>query len=55
MEIATITGHSISDVHSIVDKFYFNRDPAIEKSGIEKLLQTVLQIGLRLLEQVIAK
>ena len=48
MEIAAITGHAVSDVRSIMDKFYFNRDPAMAVSAVQKLekrtnLQTVLQ------------
>ncbi len=37
MEIATITGHAVSDVKSIIDKFYFNRDPAMAISAVRKL------------------
>jgi hypothetical protein len=29
MEIAAITGHAVGDVRSIMDKCYFNRDPAM--------------------------
>ena len=37
MEIATITGHSISDVKSIIDRFYFDRDPVMAVSAMRKL------------------
>jgi integrase len=36
-EIATITGHSLRDVHSILDAHYLNRDPALAESAIRKL------------------
>jgi integrase len=36
-EIATITGHSLRDVRSILDSHYLNRDPALGKSAIAKL------------------
>jgi integrase len=36
-EIATITGHSIKDVQSILDANYFHRDVALAESGIRKL------------------
>jgi integrase len=36
-EIATITGHSIRDVQSILDANYFHRDVALAESGIRKL------------------
>jgi hypothetical protein len=39
MEIATITGHSVSAVKSILDKFYLNRDPAMGVSAIKKFEQ----------------
>jgi integrase len=50
MEIATITGHAVSDVKSILDAFYLNRDPAMAINAIAKLeartkLQTALQTG----------
>ena len=37
MEIATITGHAVSDVRSIMDKCYFNRDPAMAIRAVQKL------------------
>jgi integrase len=37
MEIAAITGHAVSNVRSIMDKFYFNRDPAMAVSAVQKL------------------
>jgi integrase len=37
MEIAAIPGHAVSDVRSIMDKFYFNRDPAMAVSAVRKL------------------
>ncbi|MGU3496310.1 tyrosine-type recombinase/integrase [Xanthobacteraceae bacterium A53D] len=36
-EIATITGHSLRDVRSILDAHYLNRDPALAQSAIRKL------------------
>lgn len=36
-EIATITGHSLRDVRSILDAHYLNRDPKLAESAIKKL------------------
>jgi integrase len=36
-EIATITGHSLRDVRSILDSHYLHRDPALADSAIRKL------------------
>lgn len=36
-EIATITGHSLRDVRSILDAHYLSRDPALGRSAISKL------------------
>jgi integrase len=36
-EIATITGHSLRDVRSILDLHYLSRDPALAESAIAKL------------------
>lgn len=36
-EIATITGHSLRDVRSILDAHYLNRDPKLAESAIRKL------------------
>jgi integrase len=36
-EIATITGHSLRDVRSILDTHYLARDPALSESAIRKL------------------
>lgn len=36
-EIATITGHSLRDVRSILDAHYLNRDPKLGESAIRKL------------------
>jgi hypothetical protein len=36
-EIASITGHSLSDVQSILDGNYFHRDVALAESAIRKL------------------
>jgi integrase len=36
-EIATITGHSLRDVRSILDVHYLHRDPALGTSAIRKL------------------
>ena len=36
-EIATITGHSLRDVRTILDSHYLSRDPALAESAIRKL------------------
>ena len=36
-EIATITGHSLRDVRSILDKHYLNRDQTLAENAIRKL------------------
>ncbi|MCY1664585.1 tyrosine-type recombinase/integrase [Rhizobium sp. SL86] len=36
-EIATITGHSLRDVRSILDAHYLNRDPQLAQNAIRKL------------------
>ena len=36
-ELATITGHSLRDVRSILDANYLHRDPALAESAIKKL------------------
>jgi integrase len=36
-EIASITGHSLRDVRSILDAHYLHRDPALAESAIRKL------------------
>lgn len=36
-EIATVTGHSLRDVRSILDAHYLHRDPALGRSAIRKL------------------
>jgi integrase len=36
-EIATITGHTLRDVRSILDTHYLHRDPALAESAIKKL------------------
>jgi integrase len=36
-EMATITGHSLRDVRSILDSNYLHRDPALAESAIRKL------------------
>jgi integrase len=36
-EIATITGHSLRDVRSILDSNYLHRDPALGRAAIRKL------------------
>jgi integrase len=36
-EIATITGHSLRDVHAILDAHYLARDPALGENAIRKL------------------
>jgi integrase len=50
-EIATITGHSLRDVRSILDAHYLHRDPALAESAIRKLegnLQKDPVTGIRL-------
>lgn len=47
-EIATITGHSLKDVGSIIDRYYLSRDRTLADSAIQKLalfagIQTVTQ------------
>jgi hypothetical protein len=37
MEIATLTGHTVRDVRSILDANYLHRDPALAESAIRKL------------------
>jgi hypothetical protein len=37
MEIAAIIGHAVGDVRSIMDKCYFNRDPAMAVRAMQKL------------------
>lgn len=36
-QIATITGHSLRDVHAIIDSHYLNRDPRMAEDAIRKL------------------
>jgi hypothetical protein len=36
-EIANITGHSLRDVHAILDLHYLARDPALGENAIRKL------------------
>jgi len=36
-EIATLTGHSLRDVHAILDSNYLRRDPSLAASAIRKL------------------
>jgi len=36
-EIASITGHSLKEVGSILDSHYLHRDPALGESAIQKL------------------
>ena len=36
-EIATLTGHALRDVRSILDAHYLNRDPALALAAIRKL------------------
>ncbi|MGX9984554.1 tyrosine-type recombinase/integrase [Methylobacterium fujisawaense] len=36
-EIATLSGHSLADVRSILDAHYFDRDPKLALAAIEKL------------------
>jgi hypothetical protein len=35
--MATITGHSLRDVRSILDAHYLHRDPVLAESAIRKL------------------
>jgi integrase len=43
-EIATITGHSLRDVRSILDAHYLHRDPALAESAIRKLESTLQKV-----------
>jgi integrase len=43
-EIATITGHSLRDVRSILDAHYLHRDPALAESAIRKLENMIVQL-----------
>jgi len=36
-EIASITGHSLRDVRSILDQHYLHRDPTLAANAIKKL------------------
>ena len=36
-EIASITGHSLRDVHAILDAHYLHRDPKLAWNAIRKL------------------
>ena len=36
-EIATLTGHSMRDVRTVLDANYLHRDPALARSAVEKL------------------
>jgi hypothetical protein len=36
-EIASITGHSLKDVHAILDAHYLHRDPKLAEQAISKL------------------
>jgi integrase len=36
-EVATITGHSLRDVRSVLDAHYLHRDPALAENAIRKL------------------
>src|SRR5262249_34922589 len=36
-EIATVTGHSLRDVRSILDAHYLHRDPEMARAAIHKL------------------
>jgi hypothetical protein len=36
-EIATLTGHALRDVRSILDANYLHRDPALAESAVRKL------------------
>lgn len=47
-EVATITGHSLQDVQSILDANYFSRDIGLARSGIAKLeASRALKTGLQ--------
>jgi integrase len=57
-EIATITGHSLRDVCSILDLHYLHRDPALAESAIAKLEKKAnksSQLASQLAEAVIVK
>lgn len=42
-EIVSITGHSLNNVHSILDAHYLHRDPALARSAINKLESFYIQ------------
>ena len=44
-EIATITGHSLRDVRSILDAHYLHRDPALAASAIAKLERGTIRVA----------
>jgi len=44
-EIATITGHSLREVRSILDAHYLHRDPALAESAIRKLETRYAQVA----------
>jgi hypothetical protein len=37
IEIATLTGHSLKDVHAITRCLYLNRDPVLAEKAVRKL------------------
>ena len=41
-QIASITGHSLSDVHSILDAHYLHRDPELARA-VDKLERCLMQ------------
>jgi integrase len=44
-EIATLTGHSLRDVHQILDAHYLHRDPALGEAAIMKLEMSYAKRG----------
>lgn len=45
-EIATITGHTLREVRSILDAHYLHRDPQLGASAIDKLEKRTAQVGI---------
>jgi hypothetical protein len=36
-EIASVSGHSLANVHQVLDRHYFARDPEPSRAGIERM------------------
>ena len=53
-EIATLTGHTLRDVRSILDAHYLHRDPALAENAIRKLEKRdkIVQLSAQLVSDV---